>query len=448
MSLSTPLGLLLLAVLPVLIYIGRPRHAYRRTRDLAALAVRCVLVVLLVLALSGLQLTRGGDALAVVFLVDASDSVGRARTDQAVQAVRGQIEQMGERTSAGIVLFGGAPAIDRPVSASTTPDSGTTIVSSTDATNLAAAVRIALAMFPAEAGKRIVILSDGVQTAGDAEQAAQLAAAAGVEIDYQPMLVSAEPDVRLVGFEAPASVGAGQQFEVVATVESDFDTDIRLEIYAGADFLEGQTYTLEAGTTSLVLGLTSQDEGFRDFTARVIPLEGDGFSQNNSLSAFTQVTGAARVLLVGEASETQALEAALTEARLVVERLTPGSLPTTSQGFAQYDSVVLANVPEFDLTDQTETALRDYVRDGGGLLVVGGPDSYAPGLYRDTPLEEVLPVEMRLSDPQRLPKLTIAYLIDRSGSMATVTDAGQSFIELAKAAIDNSLGFLQPDDIA
>jgi hypothetical protein len=55
---------------------------------------------------------------------------------------------------------------------------------------------------------------------------------------------------------------------------------------------------------------------------------------------------------------------------------------------------------------------------------------------------------MQIRDQQRLPQLTIAYLIDRSGSMAASGPSGIQNIELAKRAIDLSIGFLQPTDRA
>jgi uncharacterized membrane protein len=94
-------------------------------------------------------------------------------------------------------------------------------------------------------------------------------------------------------------------------------------------------------------------------------------------------------------------------------------------------------------------ALATYVRDlGGGLVVVGGPDAYAPGGYFETPLEEALPVEMQIRDQQRLPQLTLLYVIDRSGSMGVAGAQGFEAIELAKEAMIRSVEFLQPSDRA
>jgi hypothetical protein len=116
---------------------------------------------------------------------------------------------------------------------------------------------------------------------------------------------------------------------------------------------------------------------------------------------------------------------------------------------ADYNSVILNNVPATALSNRRMEILQTYVRDlGGGLIVVGGPDTYAPGGYFQTPLEETLPLDMQIRDQQRLPQLTLAYVIDRSGSMSMVGPSGVENIELAKEAIIRSIDLMQPSDRA
>jgi uncharacterized membrane protein len=60
-----------------------------------------------------------------------------------------------------------------------------------------------------------------------------------------------------------------------------------------------------------------------------------------------------------------------------------------------FDAIVLQdfNAAEYGLTKHLP-ALADYVREGGGLIMVGGPDSFGPGMYADSPLAKVLPVTL------------------------------------------------------
>ena len=77
MQLTAPhVALILLVLLPLVWGIGFPRYVFRRRRDITSLILRTLIIMLLVFALAGLQNVQAVDRLAVVFLVDASDSMG------------------------------------------------------------------------------------------------------------------------------------------------------------------------------------------------------------------------------------------------------------------------------------------------------------------------------------------------------------------------------------
>src|SRR2546430_13243792 len=81
------------------------------------------------------------------------------------------------------------------------------------------------------------------------------------------------------------------------------------------------------------------------------------------------------------------------------------------------------------------TMIRDYVRDqGGGLIMVGGEESFGLGGYYRTPIEEALPVTMEVKQKVEIPSLAVVLSIDRSGSMAMTTDDKATKLDIAKEA--------------
>ena len=153
-------ALALLLLVPLVAYIGFPRFGYRRARDITSLALRLIILTLLILAISGAQVVRSADNLAVVFLVDVSDSID-AETQQAqFDYVEQAMQTMQTNDSAGIVLFGANAVVERQVNA--VRELGNIQAAPvTNNTDFAEAVRLGLALFPADAAKRMVILSDG-----------------------------------------------------------------------------------------------------------------------------------------------------------------------------------------------------------------------------------------------------------------------------------------------
>ena len=115
MRFGTPLALLLLLIIPYLIWLGRPRRA-AANREWLSLALRLAIVLLLTLGLAGTRLVRAADGLALVFLVDASDSVGAEQAEQAEDFVRGVVESMGPDERAAVVVFGANALVERPMS--------------------------------------------------------------------------------------------------------------------------------------------------------------------------------------------------------------------------------------------------------------------------------------------------------------------------------------------
>ena len=68
--------------------------------------------------------------------------------------------------------------------------------------------------------------------------------------------------------------------------------------------------------------------------------------------------------------------------------------PTRAEDLFTYDAVVLANVEAGQLTREQQELTRAFVgRRGGGLLVLGARSFVKPGLV-ETPLEEVLPLQL------------------------------------------------------
>ena len=86
-------------------------------------------------------------------------------------------------------------------------------------------------------------------------------------------------------------------------------------------------------------------------------------------------------------------------------------------------------------------ALRRYVRDfGGGLVAVGGDQSFTPGGYRATPLEDALPVLSEAKKNRPRPTLAMVIVLDCSGSME-----GKS-LALAKEGTRRAVEMLGPRD--
>ena len=428
--------------------MGFPRVPFRRRRDQISLTLRTLILTLLVLAIAGLSIVQPARKVAVVFIVDTSDSVGSANRAEQQVAIESAIAAKSFEDSWGVVVFGENAAVDQQMTTRNSVQQLRTTVE-TGNTNIASALNSALALFPSDSTPRIIILSDGQETLGNALQIAQRAAVTGVEIDYIPYERPIVQDVRVQDVSVPSRVAEGQPFDVTLTLNADRATSARLLLFLNSELLREQDLNVSAGESRYTFAQQVDETGLLNYTAQLI-IPDDGYVQNNRLSAFTQVLGKPRVLLVADDDEEIAsLIPALQNAGLEVEQTTPGNLPADTAALASYKAIVVANVPATRFSIRQMERLQTYVRDlGGGFVFIGGDESYGVGGYTETPIEDLLPVEMRIRDEQRIPQLTIAYLVDSSGSMETSDDGIYTYLQLAQQAIILSIELLQPDDRA
>lgn len=456
MRFTSPLFLLLLALLPLFAWMGWPAPGSSRRREMLALILRLLIVLSLVLGLAGMEVVRPGSDLAVVFLVDVSDSMPQQAVDSEIAYVQEAIQGMGPDDQSAVVLFGADALVERPMSVAheLAQISSAPITNQTD---LAEAIRMGLALFPANTARRLVVLSDGAQTSGDALSAAEFVRASGVQIVVVPFLSQPADETLITQVDVPTRLRPGQNFNLNLSIETANPVRSTIRVLAGGEVVYEQTQDLRRGTQTFTLPLTAGGPGFVSYQVQIAP-EKDGFYQNNRLDAYSQVEGPPRILVVAPAEgetlpggesrpdEFSALVNALQAAGFTVDLVTPNGLPSNLPGLAQYNAVTLVDVPARTLTNRQMESLRSYVHDlGGGLVAVGGPTSYGVGGYFGTPLEDALPVEMQIKDEQRRPSLGIVFIIDHSGSMSD-SSGGVMKLELAKEAAARSVELLFPTD--
>jgi uncharacterized membrane protein len=250
--------LLWLAIFPpagfvwLIVFLFRTRGRIRieTWRPWLSLGLRCLLVLFLTLALAEPRVEQNTETVTVLFVLDRSASVpqelapdpgnpGRMIDKREVRIrdfINAAVLQRGkgrDRDMAGLITFGRRPRLELPPAAvpqfnleelPTIPDS--------QATNIAAALKLAQTSFPPNTGKRIVLISDGNETIGLAEDAARDAKELGIQIDVLPLGVSLrhENEVLVESVDVPAVTEQGSKVPVTVQVRSFHPAIVRARL--------------------------------------------------------------------------------------------------------------------------------------------------------------------------------------------------------------------------
>ncbi|MEM9065564.1 MAG: VWA domain-containing protein [Planctomycetota bacterium] len=422
-QLDRPLALLLLVIVLPLIFllVSKTIAGGGRVARRFAIFVRVLVMLLLVGALAEPQLRDESEDLAVTFVLDASRSVPLDKQQAMDSWVEGSLDGKPDGDRLG-VLTAAEDAYVQSLPSKLVQTVERRYVGGVNGTDLAGAVRLALAVSPADAAARIVLASDGNETAGSLLAAAQAALAAGVPIDVFPLKYQIVGEVRADRMVVPATARLGQTVTARAVLTATRPTRGRLAVLVdgapaavGADGEASIEVELDTGQNAFNVPVTLGTAGPKRFEVVFEPLEGSGDAvlENNRAEAVTFVTGRGAVLVL--ASDTESAGPfldAMAESGIATEVRSFEQAPTALTGWSAYDAVVMINQAAYDYSEAQQEQLRRYVHDtGGGLVMIGGPESYGAGGWIGSPLEEALPVQLDPPQRQNMPRGALAIVV-------------------------------------
>lgn len=440
----------------------RQNKKFRRTRNrVISIVLHSIIMVLCITVLVGTtyEYDTPNSQNEIMLLVDASYSNQDAlETKNAF--VKSVIEENGDRYKVGVVTFG----YDQVYAAELSNDgdkvyreyeSAMQNVSSCPdetGTNFADAITFARSKLTHPELAKMVIISDGVETDGNALSIIKSVAADGVTVDTLRIPSEHGPEVMVSGVEFPDySLNVGSSFKINVSLRSSLRGEglitLRDNPLDGAEVREVKVpATLTSGTQVVEMEYTLDTPGVHEMQFN-IQCNGDTIEENNTYYSFVQIQAFNKVLIIErDRQEGFQLDKLLTdEYEYEVTRVSssnPNEMPATLNDLRRFDQVILANIAAADVSGEFVDMLYSYVYDyGGGLLTVGGSreedgktvaNAYNRSDLSETEkgrqLQKLLPVQAI----DYTPPVGVMIVIDRSGSMSSEGGAGKTKLDLAK----------------
>ncbi|MCC6661617.1 MAG: VWA domain-containing protein [Phycisphaerales bacterium] len=439
-------------------------------RRVSAVLARSGLIALIIGMLAGVSVVRTSDRVAVVAVVDVSGSVRRfgAGTYDAVRAfLAGAERARGPDDLIGLVTF---DAHARAVASPTRGDIADRGLNAgaAEGTDIESALRYAATMLPPDAAGRLVLVSDGVQTSGDAERGASGAsrpgAARAIPIDVVPIRYEVTGETSVVSVDAPPRAAAESTVNVRVVLDSTAGSTGRLFLTREGEPVDingdepgvARRLVLGPGPHVEVVSVPLPDGRIHRFRAVYEPDTGgvppapvgDAIAENNSAGAVTATPGRGSVLILSR-DGSSGLAGALNESGILTTVLPPAGAPGDLLSIQAYDTIILDNIPADDLRPEQQDVLSAFVRElGGGLVMIGGTESFGAGGWKGSSLEPLLPVRLDLPEKLIEPDAAIVLVLDVSGSMnRPVGGTGRTQQEVANEAAARAVQSLPARDL-
>ncbi|MDH3584935.1 MAG: VWA domain-containing protein, partial [Phycisphaerae bacterium] len=290
-TLESPIWLVLVIPLAVSLFVWRMPSRL-------LMGIRIAVLVLLLLALAQLAVTlpqRGGY---VVVVADRSRSMPESAEQAHGEAIRIVQSEMGESDRLAVVSFGDGARVEHAPQAG--GFGGFVQQVGPHASNLHDALETALALVPADAPGRILVMSDGRWTGRDPVGVAARAAARSVAVDHRLLQRPAAGDLAIAEIDAPASVHPQEAFMLTAWVRSATSGEIDYELLRGRTRLAAGRRQVRAGLNRLTFRDLAEDPGTLAYVLRVKATATDPVPENNTARILVGVSGPRAILHLTE----------------------------------------------------------------------------------------------------------------------------------------------------
>ncbi len=397
----------------------------RRRQWLTLLTLRIAAIVVLVLLLFRPVISYEKNLQqrpAVVFAVDGSASMSIADDATGVTRFNQARSKIQEWSSALAGSFD-VRVIDFAEQAHAVEDAAelTAVTPDGKATSISRALVGAVKLVPPKGIEAVVLLSDGNHNA--AKDPRELAGKLGIVIHTVGVGASLRSDASCHDVQI-AAISCGERLlldnkaKLQASVEGVglAGRVIRLALEEDGTQLAEQQVTLDdaPGPQQVEFEFTPTRKGRRTYTVRAAVLPEERFRENNARSTTAMVVepglrvlylegtlrpeyGALVDRFLAKDPDLQFCSLVQTRPNVFLKRsnidgLEIGTIPADAETFRKFDVIILGDLDSSYLPAGRQELIAQRVRDGAGLVMLGGYHSLGPGGYDGTPLGEILPV--------------------------------------------------------
>ena len=423
------LGLIAIPLIAIVIvfFFRIPKAKRGFVKNRISLGLHCVMSLTLALAFMDIRFLHSGKDTELYILADcsASEKVASERIDALVREV---YEKKEVNTKIGVIAFAKDYRVIAPLGFSF--DSVSPLFEDPtfdgSATNLEQALNYTKTLYSEESVKRLLIISDGAETDGNAIDSLESLLNEEVYIDCVYLSEDEEDEIAVTDVSYTEKAFFGRKQEAKVAIRSRKEAQIAAKLTKNGEEVETKLTQVNHGLTVLTFELPANEVGSFDYKVTLLGQDGkpipeakDLFEENNQKSFTQEIHDDFKVLLIdsGEADR-RAIDSLelYTENTEVTEYLyTASNVPYTLDKLIQYDEIILSDIDlsimyhNDEFVENLRIAVSVY---GKTLMNYGATNIGDSGDDAMSNFADMLPVQYHADGKQ-----AVVLNIDVSGSM-------------------------------
>ena len=411
----------LLALLPVVWF-------FHRGKNITQPLLRSLLVLLITLGLMQPVIFSSSDAVHQVVIVDQSQSMGIEGKQTAKEQANAFIASL-SKDEVDVIVTGS----DEVVVAN---DDINTIASAS--LSLTQAVALAIDNVPYGQSGTITLFSDGNATDDHWEPVLARLKNRDILLNWMKYKgVNQQPSIQSIDY-SPFFPGETPTLTVNVQAQSNASSPLTLRVVFGDKTIQETRLDSNASEDNLYSATFDIAETTSDFLSLSVQLVNNSAQLIDTKSVILAAQSPVPVLLGSQNQSDHArMQALLGNAFSISQIPYPWS---ESTDFERFDAVILNDAAKSALPLTAQLSLTDAVKGGTGLLYSGSEQAFSNNGLSSGPLADILPVSIDNTETKREPGISLAIIIDSSGSMQ-----GQP-LELAKQVARLAVRKLKPQD--
>jgi Ca-activated chloride channel family protein len=387
----------------------------RQAQTLSLILWRSTIIVFLVIVLAGPELahetsfTRREKRM---FAFDLSQSMPAAVRQRFIQVARQDFSLSSEDR---VFVFGGKAQEPVDWERWVQADAPTAAVQPQQ-TNLEALFSEVLK--DSHRGRKLFLFSDGWETHGDVLRLLPLLRSSNLQVFPIVSEHHSAANVAVRKIIAPHEGVFGETIPLRVMLENDNNKPVEgnLVLKRNGKVFKSDSVTLKPGSQMLPYQITLSNDRFASFEASFVARmpAADLYPQDNRAAAWISARAREKVLLLnGQGGQGKYLEELLRRRGFEVNSVIVGEPPPLP---SEYGLVIFNNVERQKLSTTYLSAVEKHTAAGNAFLMLGNEQSFGPA-YKKTPIEAVLPLDLKDPPKKEEKNRAVVLVIDKSGSM-------------------------------